>query len=515
MMIVAILGMAALAIDVSNAYADLRFYRATADAASLAAAQDLNTGSRAAPGSTQYQTARQRAIQSLVTQLQATGLPAPVGACDPAINPITDCPLPGTPYVVSVKTPVTAAECQMCDRDHAVRVGIRDPNYRLTFSNVFGIRQWSVGLSSVSGLTYGANYAIVTLRPPNVGALPDVKNILLSGNFTVVNVDNGDVGTNANMTYNGTGAILTLDPGYRMDYYDPYNGPLWGNNPVGTKIPALIPDPNYTIPADTPPPAPSPFNNYIDGQFTTPECQAIVNASNLLTDPGPFGYAVHIPGGAATPDWSHIKCYRPGLYNDELVDFNDDLTVLTPGLYHFEQGIDVQSSLVGGYEAGVPGVALVIPQTELFKQRNGIVALNAGTKFGDRTSGVEALAAIDYSGNPVQTNTSPPVKMTVMVHKDPACTVTTAYPFSCDDTHNNTLDMSGNTDLYLAGVQYAPSDHSKLSGGSNGRGFAGQVITWTVTYTGGTSINQEGAGFLDGGLLRIDGACSGPGTPCG
>ncbi len=44
LMLVVLLGFSALAIDVTRVYADLRMYRATADSAALAGAQDLQTG---------------------------------------------------------------------------------------------------------------------------------------------------------------------------------------------------------------------------------------------------------------------------------------------------------------------------------------------------------------------------------------------------------------------------------------------------------------------------------------
>jgi len=87
-------------------------------------------------------------------------------------------------------------------------------------------------------------------------------------------------------------------------------------------------------------------------------------------------------------------------------------------------------------------------------------------------------------------------------------------PADCRDGRNQTISISGGGQLYLDGVQYAPTDNVFLSGSSDGKGTVGQIIAWTLTYTGGTTINQEGAGSERPGTLRLDEACTAPGTPC-
>jgi hypothetical protein len=87
-------------------------------------------------------------------------------------------------------------------------------------------------------------------------------------------------------------------------------------------------------------------------------------------------------------------------------------------------------------------------------------------------------------------------------------------PAACDANHNKTLNMAGGGSLALAGVQYAPTDNASINGGSAGTGDVGQIISWTLTYTGGTHINQQYPGNTGNGVLRIDAACSAPGEPC-
>ena len=71
--IVVLFGIAALAIDVSRAYSDLRFYRATADAASLAGAQDLQVPDSRAVTPGDQTNARGHALEALEQRLGGNG----------------------------------------------------------------------------------------------------------------------------------------------------------------------------------------------------------------------------------------------------------------------------------------------------------------------------------------------------------------------------------------------------------------------------------------------------------
>jgi len=110
--------------------------------------------------------------------------------------------------------------------------------------------------------------------------------------------------------------------------------------------------------------------------------------------------------------------------------------------------------------------------------------------------------------------------MTLLVIKDPTCYVPTSPPFQepagCDPAAptNKTIKVAGGGQLHIAGVQYMPTDNVVISGSSDGQGTVGQIIAWTVEYKGDTTLNQDGAGSQGPGTLRLDGACTAPGTPC-
>lgn len=533
---VVLLGFAALAIDVSRAYADLRFYRATADAASLAGAQDLQlVGTRTVTGTEQTR-ARTDALASLVQRLGGNA-----SACDPA-NPasLSPCVLVGTPYVVTIKTP--SPSCSACDPLRSVQVSVRHPNYGLTFARVLGSTEWDVGTTSVSGLVFGKSFTVITLRPPKkLGSTFDVKDITIDGG-SHVNVRSGDVGSNSNMNYSGVNSMLTLDSGYNMFYYPapaPDDVPEWSPTPVGIPNSQLIADPNYRYPLmagslGTAPtytdartsmagPIPLPVQNGTD-----PTCAAEIAKVDTTR------YAV-----MATTLPSNVYCYNPGIYDTsgpkQIKVANGQVALLKPGAYYLKGGLDVSGALIGGYEPGHPGVALMLDEcrntcTFAGNSPSLVVALNAGTKFpATYGGGVAATAAHDWDDQLVQTSgpssPTPPILISLLVKRDrdgpafgSACVVPTSAPFvepaACDANHNQTINLFGNGGIVLEGVQYAPTDNMAIGGNSGSTGRVGQIISWTLKYSGGITINQQGPGTAGNGILRIDAACSAPAEPC-
>jgi len=234
---------------------------------------------------------------------------------------------------------------------------------------------------------------------------------------------------------------------------------------------------------------------------------------------------------------NQIYCYNPGIYNittnpNQLSVPGGGVAILLPGAYYFtgsNGGLDVSGWLLGGYRPGAAGVAVMLDECNNacnFQSNSspGIV-LNAGSKFPvSASSGTPATAAIDWDNQLVQTSgpssPTPPLLMTLLVKRDPACTVPTSPPFfetspcQSNDNQDKTLNLNGKGSLILEGVQYMPSDRSQIGGNSSSTGRIGQIISWTLKYAGGIQINQQGPGTQKPGTLRLDVACSGPGTPC-
>jgi hypothetical protein len=201
-----------------------------------------------------------------------------------------------------------------------------------------------------------------------------------------------------------------------------------------------------------------------------------------------------------------------------------------PGTYYFKSpngGLTVGGRILGGYRPSVAGVAMMFDECLNQCTFNGnsalTIALNSGDKYPPGTAGAGAIRALDWNNQPVETSgpssPTPPLPLTILVTKDPTCFVPTSPPFieppACDPgTHDKTINLAGGGSLDVEGVQYAPTDNIEIHGGSAGYGHVGQIIAWTVFYSGGTHINQEGPANQEPGTLRLDAACTAPGTPC-
>lgn len=511
--LVVLFGSAALAIDVSSAYASQRAYREAADAASLAGGQDLQTTTRAITSANQ-RSARQHAYQILRDRLNASlpgADPTCVGNTSQSFDlNFRDCALLGTDFRFAIVTP--ALSCVTCDPTHSVQVTVRNPSFGLSFSRVLGFANWNVASTSVAGLTFQSKYAIVTLRPSDIrhnGTDANLDDINLAGTNTRVNVIHGDVGTNTYVVTNAA-SMLTLASGYFLDHVDDITPDLWNKdlsgNPVGRLIPPNIVDPAYPIPTARPPdPGPNTFDTQAAG----------------LRGVLPLASCVDAPTGAgALP--AGTECYKPGVYKRTFdIDGGGGMpgAYLEPGVYFFDDGVNVRSgaSLWGGLQSGRHGVAIVVPQ----RNGGGYPGFDGtGANFlilnrGDVTctdNGCRALPALDINGNEVKTSDG--LLLTLMVPRDPAC-FTGLTPQLCADNQNNALKLAGNGTLIVAGVIYAPSDRVNINANFTAQdGVVGQIISWTVDYAGGALLNQDYPGPDGPGILRLDAACTVPGTPC-
>ncbi len=214
-----------------------------------------------------------------------------------------DCPLTGTGYLVSISTP---AQTPTSSDPKSIQVTVRNNNFSVPFATLFGQSGWNVGQASVAVVDNAHAYALMTLRPPATGSVSDVKDIAINGG-THVAIHSGDVGSNANMIYDGTcspgGSVLTLDSGYKMYYYDPFNPPEWcTNNPAANKITALIQDPKYPIPSETSPVPPARTGAV---PSSDPACVSAIAAANA----DPFYQTMVTAAG------SSIECLLKGKYD--------------------------------------------------------------------------------------------------------------------------------------------------------------------------------------------------------
>lgn len=505
-----LIGMTALAIDVSAAFLTQRWERSVADAAALAGGQELQKpGTRALPDATDYTNAKTSAMKIVVSQLGATSTPSG-SSCWAS----TGCAVPGTPYHVSIQAP--SPTCLDCEPERAIQVSIRQPSFGLTFGRIFGQNQWTVTSTSVAGIVHPRRYGVVVLRPPKPranGSDANVKDIDLTGG-SVVRVVNGDVGTNTNMNYSGGGSSpsrMELTAGYAVYHYGAVKD--WPGDPRGVQVTTLIEDPNYPIPQRRA--GVTPIYNSLD------EAKGSDHATRCPLKKASVPPVYKNGGGAVVqtmPD-DKVHCLRPGVYNFIPQNTNlDEVFLLEPGVYFLDKGMTNTRALIGGWQAGLPGVALVFLEAntqngsvpgQLQANNSEVFALNYGEDYKEGT-GLRATAARDDFGNPVETTSpNPSLKtlMTLMVVPDPTCYVAAEEPSGCIASKNKTLSLPGGGELWVAGVQYAPTDNVVITGNSASEGVVGQIVAWTITFNS-SRLNLEAAASETNGVLRLDRACS-------
>lgn len=526
MMMVVLIGLTALAIDVSAAYLAERWQRSVADAASLAGAQSLQVpGTRLIPGSAEQAAARTNAMKVLQDQLG--GAPG-AGDCYASGG----CELAGTPYFVSVRTP--SPSCVDCAPRRAVQVSIWQPQFGLTFGRIFGESTWTVRSTSVAGMVIAPQYGIVTLRPsalrPNESDA-NADDLVVTGGSKVI-VDNADIATNSNALCSGfsSGSEIRLETAAGFDIHHFGAGPAWTsspgrcfNPPPGFQVTSLIQDPMYPIPVrQTSTPVYAAAADGVESdvaactaaQAAIPDTYRELKTAKQIKDPSAV----------------KVTCYRPGVYQGKLTVSDPasglpNVALLLPGVYFFDAGVEVSSTLLGGVVGNQPGVAVVfkeaknssgIPGQFVTKTGTSLLALNFGSLYcpGTTCSGSWATPAQNPAGGLVQTPAPRSQLITVMVERDENCIVVSPPPSACAENNNQTLTLTGGGNIFLAGVQYAPSDNATLTGGSGQESDVGAFWAWTISFNGGTTFNLASTKPQSSGVLRIDPACSPNITTC-
>lgn len=522
LMMVILIGFAGLAIDVSAAYLTERWERSVADAAALSGAQSLQKpGTRLLPEEAERIEARDNAMQVLKAQLGGSSIPM-----DADCYTSSGCEMPGTPYFVSVQTP--SPSCLECAPQRSMQVSIWQPDFGLVFGRIFGELNWTVRSTSVAGMVIAPQYGLVTLRPSDLrpnDSDANYNDLVVTGGSKVV-VGNADIAVNANATCSGASSgseiILETDLGFDIHHYG--SGPYWTsppgeclNPPPGFQLTTLVEDPEYTIPqrdGSTP----------VYADIADAVADPAICASEQPKIPATYrelktNQQINDPAAVS------VTCYMPGVYQEKLVVSDPasglpNVAVLLPGVYFFDAGVEVSSTLVGGYVPDEAGVALVfleaknssgIPGQFVTKTTTSLIALNFGSKYCPLggCSGEWADPADDpVSGLPVQTSPPFPTLLTVMVEPDENCVVVSPPPSACQENDNQTLKLTGGGNIFLAGVQYAPSDNATLTGSSGQQSDVGAFWAWTLEFNGGTTFNLTSAKPQSAGVLRIDPACS-------
>ena len=148
-----------------------------------------------------------------------------------------------------------------------------------------------------------------------------------------------------------------------------------------------------------------------------------------------------------------------------------------------------------------PGQFITNTSTSLVALNFGDQYLNPGGTWAHPADGPSGPVGITDS------TTGQQIPFSILVRPDPTCQVVEPEPTACDDNHNNTLKLTGGGNIFLAGVQYAPTDNAQFKGNTGQTSQVGQLITWTLKFD--SSVFNINAWIVDlNGVLRIDPACS-------
>lgn len=474
MMMVVLMAISALAIDVSRKYSEERSLRSAADAAALAGAQDLQIGGRkATPNAADYARARTRASDLLVRQFGGSGV-GPGAACLASSN--MDCTITGTSLRFTITTPYPG--CVSCKPEQAMKVAVTNPSFATTFARVVGQTNWVTSQTSVAGSIFGANYSIVMLRPPDILAsnLSDKNraDFEINGGANLI-VTSGDVGSNTSIIA-PSNSTVDLETGY-FAYHRDIGGEqdfkdAMGNHPARLMPSPFVVDPQYSVPVDPV----TQFAKQDDGKIS---CLGLTPAAPV----------------------DATSCYLPGTYtNKQPFDIKAaEVVYLTPGIYSFPTGLNINGTLKGGVTTGYGAVTLILPCCAVGANFYG--ASSEGIFLN--TAAVIPTAAQGPGGIP----------LTLIVRRNESC-FTGAVPILCSGNQNNqVLQLSGGGTMQIGGIQYAPSDNIQIGGTKSvGTGTIGQIVSWTLKVNNGT-IRQEGVANDTPGILRLDQACS-PTSAC-
>lgn len=510
-----LIGAAALAVDYGSWLKVRRDYQNAADAAVLAGSVHLVRPITLA----KQVDAREAAWRSLEEQLGLTLDEAALGATNTSVGaPVTDgssgC-LDCRGYRLWVSTPPVggpAAYAGAYAGNNRVLFAWVEHDSPAYFSRVFGLGDAKVGAWATAG-SFPNRFAIITLRKNGDPTNGNPTDIDINGG-TVVRVIDGDVGGNWGMAINGVNSALVFDSTTSGDSYGPYltenlSGESGGNNwtanqvrdaagnPVPVQFNQEVTDPLY----------PAPCRQYVGGgciEDRTATYTTNYSAStNRLGDTCPINAAtnvdrlpagrydnIRIPNGKCVlldPTFDPRSGKKNGIFFiTGTLDMNNSALLLGDGVtLVFERGADLNMnagasvSLNSGnltnnpYAAacgGVPGGGSTNCRFAAWTARSG---------GGGNYSWSEGLSP---------TYASPPV--------DPFERGIASYvcksSASCESgggPSTNILQANSNSGFEWQGLVYAPFDNVKLAGQPTHNNI-GQLVAWTVMFTGGVDISQ-------------------------
>jgi hypothetical protein len=481
-----LIGFAALAIDYGTYLTARRNYQNYADAAALAGSSQL---SRPVDGTRQAH-ARAAAWDTLQRQLGLTfgGGSAPTVDTG-AAGYTTDG------WTLWVDTPPTAAGGKYPGNAALsgsgsvfVRVERDNPAF---LSRIFALNGRTIEAWATAG-TAPSRWAVLALCPRNGTCPSPVESVTLAGTNTVLQVQDGDLGSNWGLKINSNAAdrlqLLGDSDAYLVDTtcgpsrYLCYPSPNVSNGSGTSKLvkvlPAPVEDPNYPAPTWIDDATAVPWRGNANHDVT------IAAGSGSVTNPA----ATNVGCDAASP---HIG---PGRYRD--IDIKANSCVILdptfglsvgqqPGIFVITRNLNIGNS---SFAIGDGDTVFWTNGANPFNPAGGIVLNNGNAGIAAIPAGASKYGAWTTMGNSPWSATSGTLATTWTT--PPTSEVGIAfYVRKTLATITSIFNMSGTTPLMFLGILYAPQDNVGIAG-SGLQAAVGQIISWTVTYNGNTTITQ-------------------------
>ena len=493
--LVVLVGFAALTVDYGTYLLARRNYQNLADAASLAGSAQLSRPLT----STKKANARAEAWASLQRELGLAG------------------PFPGTdtteaaPYVENgwslwVDTPPTGAGTKYPGSSAIsgnasvfVRVERENPAF---LSRLFGFNGRTIEAWATAG-TQPTRWAVIALCT-SAGPCPaTTESIKISGAGTSLRVVDGDLGGNWGLKIDGNTADRLQLPGDSEAYladttFAPslflcYPNPNVSNGSGIAKLvkvlPALAEDPNYAEPPWLTDATAVPVRPNVGGPPGSPVSGGtVINplATNVGCDP-------------ADPSTIRIG---PGRYTNIRIGANscvifDPILGLTvdqrPGIYYITGRLEIgNNSFVIGDGASIFFASGMTP----FNPSGGVVLNNGNAGIAGIPSGATKYGAWTTKGNtPWSIASGSPVTTTWTTPSTSEVGIA-FYVRRNGSAYTSVFNMSGTSPLMFLGVLYGPQDNIAISG-RGVQAAVGQIVSWTITYSGGTQITQVFDGPAD------------------
>lgn len=518
-----LLGAAALAVDYGSWLSARRDFQGVADAASLAGAGQLPPPGEAPPTSTEQTNAGVAALVYLNDHLgwghDQAWAAGQVGAALNQQTPLTVSAGSGT-YCVWIWTATPAANitttgsasCQAHPGDtlyapanypadiRKVFVRIESPR-RGYFGGVLGITGTTISAIAVAGGSRN-NYAVIALKP-RLNTPDNYDGVTITGS-SILKVDKGDVGGNYTIAWGGTYSHIVFPYGtdQAVVIAEPQSvsgiGTVTGGIGIQPLIDYPIPDPAYGTPSPC------------SGALTDPCWTAYPPSTGGTTGKGVYPACATAQDinkhSINCADGSTITIY-PGRYEQVSIPAGTTATLsptcypgdaCNPGVFYFR--LDGRSNGGGLYVNGTPGspttvtgcgVLLIFDPNEsggsgiqMNVSGNGnTININA-TSCGMKSSPTNPGGTTPYLwyGYGAADFTNP---ISVWVRPNGL-----GYNVTTPGGGSNVIAMGAGSTINENGVIYAPEDNTKISGGPLGSGV-GQIVSWTITYTGGTFVSES------------------------